>query len=127
MAKSRSPMNHVTVMFKKDKVISSGNYQDLKYVEDYFLWVRMLKNNCNFSNIDKVLVRVRVNYDTFLRKQGLKYYKAQKKLMKYMKENKMINFWQYIKNNIVRFVSSVLLPNKLRRYLFMRYMRTKKG
>lgn len=125
VSKTKTPMNHVTVMFRKDKVLESGNYQDLRYVEDYYLWVRMLKNNCRFANINKILVNVRIDYNTFMRKKGFKYYKAQKKLMKYMRKNKMIGFWRYAKNNIIRFVSSVLLPNKIRRFLFMKYMRNK--
>ena len=37
-AKKRNPMNHVTVMFKKDTILEVGNYENLPYFEDYYLW-----------------------------------------------------------------------------------------
>jgi glycosyltransferase involved in cell wall biosynthesis len=42
-AKKRNPMNHPSVMFKKEAVLSAGNYQHFPLFEDYYLWVRMLK------------------------------------------------------------------------------------
>ena len=58
-AKKRNPMNHMTVAYKKDAVIKAGNYQDMMYFEDYYLWVRMMINNCKFYNVQETLVNVR--------------------------------------------------------------------
>ena len=33
--KTRSPLNHVTVMFKKTAVLNAGNYQPFHFVEDW--------------------------------------------------------------------------------------------
>lgn len=60
-AKFRNPMNHMTVFYKKNAVISSGKYsEDFGKLEDYKLWIDMLLSGAIFSNINEVLVSVRV-------------------------------------------------------------------
>ena len=49
--KKRCPMNHMTVMFKKSKVIEAGGYLDWHYNEDYYLWIRMYLSGAIFSNL----------------------------------------------------------------------------
>ncbi|MGN0961550.1 MAG: glycosyltransferase [Christensenellales bacterium] len=122
-AKSRSPFCHPSVMFRKSKVLESGNYQDMKLCEDYYLWVRMLQHNCKMENINQSLVRMRVSSDLYARRGGLKYYKSQKKLFKYMKDTKFINGFTYFKNKVIRFTAQVLLPNKLRQKLYEKKLR----
>ena len=41
----RNPINHVTVMFKKDSILEVGNYENLPYFEDYYLWCKLIKSN----------------------------------------------------------------------------------
>ena len=41
-ARYRNPLNHMTVMFRKDSVLQAGNYRHFPYLEDYDLWSRML-------------------------------------------------------------------------------------
>lgn len=125
IAKKKSPMNHVTVMFKKSSVINSGNYKHLKYNEDYYLWIRMILAGYKFGNIDEPLVFVRINDSTFERKQGIGYFKCQKQLFIFMRDNHFIGFARYSMNIIVRFVSAVI-PNKIRKVLFLKIMRKKK-
>ena len=40
--RTRSAFNHVTVMFKKSKVLEAGNYKDCPLMEDDMLWVDMI-------------------------------------------------------------------------------------
>ena len=44
--KKRNGMNHVTAIYKKQSVIEVGSYENYMYFEDYFLWCKMIKNNC---------------------------------------------------------------------------------
>lgn len=48
--KYRCPMNHVTVMYKKEAVMKAGGYKDWFWNEDYYLWIRMLESGCKFAN-----------------------------------------------------------------------------
>ena len=67
----RNPFNHMTVMFKKNAVISSGGYQHMPFYEDYYLWHRMLNNkNGKLRNVDKVLVKARVSNGLLERRHG---------------------------------------------------------
>ena len=61
-------MCHMTVMFKKKSVERAGGYQTLPYVEDYFLWVRMIASGSKLANIDETLVLVRVGNGMFNRR-----------------------------------------------------------
>lgn len=121
--RSRNPMNHPTVMFKKSDVEKVGGYQDMHFNEDYYLWVRMALANMLFANINESLVLMRVTIDTYGRRGGYKYYKTQKKLNKFMLKNKMISHFEYHKNNLIKFIIRVLMPKKLRKHLYIRALR----
>ena len=45
----RNPINHSSVIFKKKIIIKAGNYIDMPFFEDYFLWMRVLNVVVNFS------------------------------------------------------------------------------
>ena len=64
-ARKRNPFNHMTVMYKKSKVLEAGNYQPPNGFEDYYLWARMLVNGCKAKNISKPLVYARTGLDMF--------------------------------------------------------------
>lgn len=122
-SKTRCPFNHPTVMFKKDKVLEVGGYLDMKLCEDYYLWVRLLQGGAKAQNIDKSLVLMRVSPDLYARRGGLKYYKSQKQLLKYMRKSKYISFFTYMKSKCIRFTVQVLMPNKLRQKLYVKMLR----
>lgn len=71
MGKKRNPMNHVTVCMKKTALISSGGYQTLLLLEDYYLWLHMIAAGCKLANINESLVYVRVG-NGFDSKRGSK-------------------------------------------------------
>ena len=122
-AASRNPMNHVTTLFRKSDVLTAGSYRDLPGFEDYYLWVRMLSQGKVFKNIDDVCCYVRVNEGTYSRRGGMEYYRHTMRMEKYLLEYGILNKFQYIKNLIVRFLGVVVVPNKVRSFLFKKLMR----
>jgi len=124
--KTRCPFNQVTVMFKKSSVLKVGGYIDWHYEEDYYLWIRMFEQGCQFQNLTDNLVYVRVGNEMYKRRGGLKYFKSEAKLQAYMWQNKVISFPKYIFNVAVRLVVQVLLPNTLRGYIFQKLFRKSK-
>ena len=124
--KTRCPLNHVSVMFKKSAVIKSGGYLDLFWNEDYYLWIRMAENKCVMANTGTVLVNVRVGEDMYRRRGGMKYFKSEKFLQKYMLKRKMISRTTYTLNVLKRFIVQCLLPNKLRGFIFKKFARKNK-
>ncbi len=120
--KSRCPFNHPTVMFKKSVVEKVGSYESFYLLEDWYLWIKLYLANARFANLDNVLVNMRVSGQA-KRRGGMKYYKSCEKLLKYMKQNRVIGNWKYVKSCIVRFCGYVLLPNKMRAWAYKKFLR----
>lgn len=121
-AKGRNPFNHPTVMFKKGDVLKVGSYQNIRFCQDYFLWVELLSNGYKGYNIQDILVYMREDSNTFKRRSGKEYFKIQKKLLELMREKKFITESQYLKSLTIRFCSAYA-PNWLRQKLFKKFMR----
>ena len=124
--KRRCPMNQMTVMFRKSKVLDSGCYLDWHCNEDYYLWIRMIKNKFIFKNLNDILVSVRVSKDMYSRRGGMKYFFSESKLQIYMYRQNMINTKILVQNIFIRIIVQLLLPNSLRRLFFINFARTKK-
>ena len=73
-SRKRNPFNHPAVMFRKEKVIASGSYDETFHLfEDYYLWVRMLKNGCSGYNIQEPVLMFRTTADLYVRRGGRAY------------------------------------------------------
>ncbi len=114
-AKLRNPINHPAVMYRKSAVQKAGGYQKMMWFEDYYLWVRMLKNGAKFYNIQEPLVNMRAGYGQLQRRRGIKYafseYSFQKKLLKI----KFINFGEFLRNILIRFISRIMPSHLLKK------------
>ena len=121
--KARSPFNHMTVMFKKNAVICVGNYCHLHLAEDYLLWCKMLANGSHFANLKETLVNVRVGSEMYNRRGGWKYFRSLKTIERYKLNNGLIGYVLYSKHLFIRFVQCVLLPNRLRGWLYKKIAR----
>lgn len=124
-AKKRAPINHVTVMFRKNAVLNAGNYRKWYCNEDYYLWIRMIKNKVEFHNLGENLVFVRVGNEMYRRRGGKKYFCSECKLQQYMLKIGYISRNQYIFNIFIRWIVQILLPNNIRGYIFQKLARTK--
>lgn len=123
--KTRCPFNHMTVMYKRSAVLKSGNYIDLFYNEDYWLWIRMVENNCIMANTGTILVNARVGEDMYKRRGGKQYFNSEMFLQKYMLKNGIINLPTFVLNSSKRFVVQMLLPNAIREWVFKTFARSK--
>lgn len=101
MAKSRTPMNHVTVMYKKSSVEKVGCYsENFGKLEDYKLWVDLLGNNCELGNIDDILVYVRTGNGFISRRSNKREITDWDMLQGYLLENGIINKLTALKNKL---------------------------
>lgn len=121
--KSRCPMNLVTVMLKKSDVMKVGGYLDWYCEEDYYLWIRLALGGYKFYNIQENLVNVRVGKEMYQRRGGMKYFKSEVRLQKYMLNKDIINWGGYLNNVTKRLIVQVLLPNKIRGWVFRTFAR----
>lgn len=123
-AKQRNPFNHPSVMYKKADVLASGNYQDVRYMQDYYLWTHMLIAGFKGYNIQEPLVWMRADSNLFKRRSGKLYRNIQLNLFKYMRKQGFITNAQYMKSCILR-VGSSMAPNWLRRFMYKKMLRKK--
>lgn len=65
----RSPINHVTVMFKKSVFLSIGGYPKMSRAEDYYMVSSLLFNKYMMNNLDSTLVNCRTNSDNIRRRK----------------------------------------------------------
>ena len=121
--KMRCPMNHMTVMFKKSKVIEAGGYLDWHYNEDYYLWIRMYLSGAIFSNLNDVIVYARVSDEFYSRRGGWKYFVSESKLQYFMFQKNIINIFRLSFNILIRFFVQFVVPNKFREWLFLNFFR----
>ncbi len=121
--KKRCPMNQMTVMFKKEHVLSVGGYIDWYCEEDYYLWIRMVLAGMKFHNLPDNLVFARVGKEMYQRRGGLKYFKSEAKIQHYMLTKKLISPLRYLINVAERLIIQVLMPNKLRGWVFKKLAR----
>ena len=123
--KRRDAVNHVTVMFKKSKVLEAGNYQHALLMEDSLLWTNMILHGATFKNIDDYLVYVRTGDDMFKRRGGLKYFKKYKNGRKIILQTGYISKWDYYYTLLVQLIFSIL-PNSVREFVYEKLLRSNK-
>ena len=119
--KKRDGFNHVSVMFKKEAVLSAGNYQSCLLMEDTLLWANMFMNGAKGMNIDDYLVYVRIGHDMYERRGGLSYYRKYKQGRKKVYETGFISRSDYYITLAIQFVVAVI-PNSIRGFVFKKIL-----
>lgn len=107
-SRHRSPFNHVSVAFKKSKVMHVGGYEHFPLMEDYYLWLKLLSSYDNLINIEEPLVLVRAGKNMLARRRGIEYIKSEYRLLKYFLKNKDYNNTQQIFIFFARVVTRTL-------------------
>lgn len=121
--RSRNGINHVTAIFKKKDLLRVGNYQPFFGQEDYYLWMRMIKQGCVFLNIPDVVVNVRSGKTQYARRGGYTYVKSQLTLFNYMYKEGFISFSRLFYNYFIRIAVQLLMPNQLRTWIYQKFLR----
>lgn len=122
-ARLRNPANHPTVMFRKDHVLRAGNYVSFPLMEDYHLFARMLCNGLSLVNLQEVLVFTRPGDQFFDRRGGLAYLLQEIKLANEFRKMGFHTYWDSLVFILMRFPYRIL-PNKLRRWMYIRFLRS---
>jgi glycosyltransferase involved in cell wall biosynthesis len=123
-AKSRNPLNHMTVMFRREAVLAAGNYRPFRGFEDYHLWVRMLMAGSRFINLPEVLVHVRAGEGMLDRRRGLRYAGTELAFQKFLCDEGFISPLRGFCNALLR-VPVRLAPPALGRFVYRRLLRSR--
>lgn len=122
--KNRCPVNHPTVMFRKEAVMAVGGYLTMYFPEDYFLWVKMLNNGSKFYNLQESLLYFRYSPETIKKRSGWKYAIGEIHIQKMIFDLGFISFPLFIKNSMIRFVARII-PLTLRMWVYARLLRSR--
>ncbi|MDE5592484.1 MAG: glycosyltransferase [Clostridiales bacterium] len=123
--KKRCAFNHMTVMYKKSKVLEAGNYKHCPLMEDDLLWVDMILAGAKCTNLNEYLCKVRTNRDMIARRGGLKYYKKYKAARKRILDTGFITKKQYRKTNRIQLIVC-MMPKWLRKKVFFGLLHKKR-
>ena len=121
-ARYRNPLNHMTVMFRKENILKAGNYRHFPYLEDYDLWSRMLARGAQFYNIQQVFVRARTSRELYARRGGGSYCRQYLKLRKQQYEEGLLGFGEYQIARILT-VGMTVQPSRLRKEVYQKILR----
>ena len=124
-ARFRNPVNHVTSCFRKTDIESVGSYKDMFYLEDHYLWSRLLVNKKKIENLPSVLVCVRIGNGFLDRRGNKKYIEGWKKLQNYLYENKFTSYFEKQRNMLGMYVITYS-PKWVRSLLYSKVLRSKK-
>lgn len=120
--KWRSPMNNMTVVYRKDKVMEVGAYNFFNFGEDYYLFAKMLMNGCKFYNIEECLVNARAGSRMLAKRVGWNKIKQEFILFYEFRKIGYINNYQFIRNVTLKFLLRII-PNWLRSWIYKRFLR----
>lgn len=120
--KLRNPLNHMTVMYRKDAILEAGNYQHFPFLEDYSLWSRMISMGYQIRNMEDVLVNARTSMALVRRRSGWSYYKNFKRLRTLQHELKLTTLLEYWKAVVGSF-GMIMLPGWVKEFAYKRFLR----
>lgn len=126
-AKYRNPLNHPTIMFRKQAVLAAGNYSgEIRLFEDYMLYIRLLLLGYELYNIQESLVHFRIGnrQENIKRRSGLHYLRKELRFVAYAKQKGYLNAWQFLRIIISKPVVR-LLPLPIVLWLYKNLLRKK--
>jgi len=122
-AKARTPMNHMTVVFRKASVVASGNYESCQGFEDYHLWARMLTLGYRLYNMNDILVNARCGNGMQNRRGGLAYLKGEIEFQSFLRKMGLLDTAGSFLNILMRGPIR-LAPDFVRSLCYSLFLRT---
>lgn len=121
-AKWRQPMNHPTIVFKREAYLKIGGYKNLRMLEDFDLFYRMIASGMIFVNIPDVLVQMRYSRAQQNRRSGFAYFREEYLVLKEMYKDDFLSSFEFIGNIVIRF-SIRMLPLGFARLFYKSILR----
>lgn len=109
-----SPFHHPAVMLRRSTALAVGGYRALDFLEDYWLWERMLLGGARSANLPEVLVDYRVDADLFARRGGWRMFVSDLRLQRIFRADGLIGP-RMLALNLARRAAYRFAPGWLRR------------
>jgi len=118
----RNPINHPSVMFKKESIEQVGSYKEINLFEDYYLWLRLLKAGFLIENIPQCLLHFKVGNDLIGRRHGFSYLKKEYYFLKVCHSENLITTRAFVTQVFSRLPLRIL-PKKILLLIYNRFLR----
>lgn len=117
-SKKRNPFNHPAVAFRKKAVLDAGSYNETYHLfEDYYLWIRMLKNGSHGHNLKEPVLYMRTPADIYRRRGGVQYARDMIRFHKWLRKTGWSSRKDYITGAIPHFAVCIL-PSGMRKIVY---------
>lgn len=116
-AHRRNPFNHMTVMFRRSKILELGNYHELVGFEDYDLWIRAIQKQYHLGNSNDIYVYVRAGHDMMNRRGGISYIKENYQARRQFKRENFYTIKDFL-ITVLGVTATSLIPSKLRYFIY---------
>lgn len=123
--KGRNPFNHMSVVFDRHVVEQAGGYQPFPWMEDYWLWARMIAGGCRCANIPDVVVDVRTGEGMYARRSNVAYLKSQVRFFAELRKLGLVGRADQVKAVAQRTMATIL-PTGLVKLAYNTLLRDRK-
>ncbi len=120
--KFRNPVNHMAACLRKKDILEVGSYQPMVFLEDHYLWERLIVAGKKIEAVPDVLVKARIGNGFYDRRGSKNYIKGWKILSKYMYDNNIVSLPEKIRNDLGMYVL-VYCPEWFRKLLYKKILR----
>lgn len=124
--KGRNPFNHMSVMFDRHVVEDAGGYEPFPWMEDYWLWARMIARGCRCANVPDVVVDVRTGEGMYARRSNFAYLKSQAKFFSELRKLGLVGRAGQAKALVER-TAATLLPTGLVKIAYNKLLRQRRA
>jgi glycosyltransferase involved in cell wall biosynthesis len=111
-----SSINHPTAMYRREIAIAVGGYPDMRFMQDYVLFARMLRCGATMVNISEALVYFRAGDELHRRRSARAILGLEWRLQKELRNTGLIRWPRSLANFAVR-CAYRLLPLHLMRWV----------
>lgn len=124
--KRRNPFNHMSVLFDRHVVDQAGGYEPFPWMEDYWLWARMIAKGCRCANVPDVVVDVRTGEGMYARRSNMAYLRSQVRFFSELRKLGLVDRAGQAKAVVER-ATATLLPTGLVKLAYNKLLRQKRA
>jgi glycosyltransferase involved in cell wall biosynthesis len=116
-----NPMNHPTVIYRRDLALRVGGYPAMRYMQDYDLFARMAAGGAQMANLSVPLVKFRGGSQMRRRRRGLEILWLDWELQRRLKCYGIIGWGRVVRNMCIRMAFRIT-PDGLSRLVYRRVL-----
>lgn len=113
----RDPFNHPTVVYTRQSVQRVGGYEHVNFMEDYWLFARMVAAGTPCMNVHEALVKYRIGEGAYKRRGGMTLMHSEMELQRRLLKASITNPLLFARNVAIR-GGYRLIPPSVRKFLY---------